>query len=80
MDNALQGGRIVKLSDKEIFFTHGDWFQESSAQDKKSIFGVDVLINVPVINSPESSGFCCLYKATPPATRGVAIEVPVNIA
>jgi hypothetical protein len=39
MDNALQGGRIVKLSDKEIFFTHGDWFQGSSAQDKKSIFG-----------------------------------------
>ena len=39
MDNALQGGRIVKLSDKEIFFTHGDWFQGNSAQDKKSIFG-----------------------------------------
>ena len=39
MDNALQGGRIVKFSDEEIFFTHGDWFQDNSAQNKNSIFG-----------------------------------------
>ena len=39
MDNALQGGRIVKFSDEEVFFTHGDWFQDNSAQNKESIFG-----------------------------------------
>jgi len=39
MDNALQGGRMVKYSNEEIMFTHGDWFQDNSAQDKNSIFG-----------------------------------------
>ena len=39
MDNALQGGRMVKYSDEEIMFTHGDWLQGESAQNKNSIFG-----------------------------------------
>ena len=46
MDNALQGGRLVKYSDNEIFFTHGDWFNDNKAQDKQSIFGKVIKLNV----------------------------------
>ena len=46
MDNALQGGRLVKYSKDEILFSHGDWMNGEKAQDKESIFGKIIKFNI----------------------------------
>lgn len=45
MDNALQGGRLVKFNENELLFSHGDWLQGNKAQDENSIFGKIIKFN-----------------------------------
>ena len=40
--------------------------------------GSNPFIKFPNNNSVLSSAFCCRYNATPPANKGLDIEVPVN--
>ena len=58
-----QGGRIINFNSEEILFTVGTWGQENLAQDKQSVFGKILAIDLRKMDILKNVSFLqCDFK------------------